>query len=99
MNRLAVLAAAAVLSAGMFGAGAVSTSQASAQTMPSYLRGERGSAHDLLAERTRIETVIDHLQRDRHDYGGHRETALDLLQRSRAEIQAAIDYDATHRGR
>ncbi len=74
---------------------------AGAQTTPTpaapyHLRGERGSARNLLHVRRRLEAMIDQLQRDQHDYGGYRVKAIADLRASRADIQAAIDWDATH---
>jgi len=65
---------------------------------PAHLRGERGSARNLLAVRRRLEGLIDQMQRDQRDYGGNREKAIDALQAARGDIQAAIDWDATHPG-
>jgi len=100
MNLKLLLAAGALATGLTLGA-----ASSSAQTMPMarpgmyhHLRGERASARNLIAERRKLEGIIDSLQRDRHDYGGHRETAIDLLQRARAELDAAIQYDATHPG-
>ena len=103
MLNLKALAGAAVLSATMFASGAVFTSSAHAQILPQQrpyyaTRGERGSARNLLNERRKLESVIDGLQRDRHDYGGHRVDAINLLQQARVQLQAAIDYDASHPG-
>ena len=93
---LAVIGIVAGLSTGIAGAQVVGTP---APFAPGHhLRGERGSARNLLSERRRIEGVIDQLQRDQHDFGGYREKAIDDLQKARADIQAAIDYDATHPG-
>lgn len=72
--------------------------QGAKTTMAQRLRGERGSARNLLVERRRLETVIDGLQRDRRDYGGHREQAIDLLTQARAQLDAAIDFDRAHPG-
>ena len=93
---LATLGVVAGLSTGI--AGAQVTNPAPTTVTAPHLRGERGSARNLLSERRRIEGVIDQLQRDQHDFGGYREKAIDDLQKSRADIQAAIDYDATHPG-
>ncbi len=93
---------AVALGASMFGAGAVYTSSAQAQivappaTVRPMLRGERGSARNIIQVRTRLEALIDQLQRDRRDYGGHREQALDLMQQARYQLDLAIQYDATH---
>ena len=69
-----------------------------ATTAPHHLRGERGSARNLLSVRRRLETLIDQMQHDQHDYNGNREKAIDALQNARADIQAAIDWDASHPG-
>ena len=61
-----------------------------------YLRSGRGSDRNLVVERRRLEQVIDMLQRDRHDYGGHREQAVDLLQRARQQLDEALEYDRSH---
>ncbi len=85
-----------ILSASMFGAGAVFTSTAHAQSAPA-LRGEYGSARNIMRAKTRLEAIIDQLQRDQRDYGGHRVAAIADMQQARGQLQAAIDYDATHR--
>jgi hypothetical protein len=93
--RLIVLSAA-------IGATALGTA-ASAQQQPvnpsftQPLRGGQGSDRNLRLEMRRLEQVIDMLQRDRHDYGGHREQAVDLLQRARQQIEDALEYDRTHK--
>ena len=92
LNAIALAAAVAVPS---FAAGAVATQPALAQMMPAT-RGEQGSARNILWVKTRLEAIIDSLQRDRRDYGGHREAAIDDLQRARVELQAAINFDAGH---
>ena len=65
---------------------------------PQHLRGERGSARNLLAVRRHLERAIDGLQHDQRDYNGYREKAIDAMQNARGDIQAAIDWDATHPG-
>ncbi|MDQ2871910.1 MAG: hypothetical protein M3R35_02140 [Candidatus Eremiobacteraeota bacterium] len=90
--------------AGAFAAGTVGVS--AAQTIPSnmvvrpaygqHVRGERGSLVNLMRERRRLETVIDSLQRDNHDYGGHRVQAVDSLVQARAHLDEAIEYDRAH---
>lgn len=66
--------------------------------MQQQLRGGRGSDRNLRQEIRRLEGVIDMLNRDRHDYGGHREQAVDLLQRARQQLDQALEYDRTHGG-
>jgi hypothetical protein len=63
-----------------------------------HLRGQRGSDRNLRQEIRRLESVIDGLQRDRRDYGGHREQAIDLLQRARQQLDQGLEYDRTHGG-
>ncbi len=62
------------------------------------LRGERGSARNIRFEIRHVEKAIDALQRDRRDFGGHREAAIDLLQRARVELNTALQYDAAQPG-
>jgi len=76
---------------------------ASAQQLPmapAYaqppLRGNQGSDRNLRTEMRRLEQVIDMLKQDRHDYGGHREQAVDLLQRARQQLEEGLEYDRTH---
>ncbi len=84
-----------ILSLSMFGAGAAFTASAQAQNAPA-LRGEYGSARSIIRVKSRLEGLIDQLQRDQRDYGGHRVAAIAEMQRARGELQAAIDYDAGH---
>lgn len=90
-----------VLSAGMFGAGAAFTSQAHAQVIstpyPRYTPTPY-SNHNLRFVYRRLERLIDQMQRDAHDYGGHRVRALQYLQQARAEIQAGLSWDQQHGG-
>ena len=84
-----------LLSISMFGAGAAFTSAAHAQNVAA-LRGETGSARNLLYVRRRLEVLIDQLQRDQRDYGGHRVAAIGDLQQGRAQLDEAIEYDRSH---
>ena len=103
-NWKAILAS-TVLSASMFGAGAALTSAAHAQvTAPvpynqGGLRGERGSNHNIHWVRRRVETLLDELQRDQRDYGGHRIAAINLMQQARNQLLQAEQWDASHPGR
>lgn len=90
-----VFVASLLLSLSMFGAGAAFTSAANAQTIAAA-RGEYGSARNLLRVRTRLETLIDQLQRDQRDYGGHRIAAVASMQQARAQLDQAIEYDRSH---
>jgi Spy/CpxP family protein refolding chaperone len=62
-----------------------------AQAAP--IRGDRASDRNLWSVRRRLEAMIDQLQRDRRDYGGHRVAALRDLQNARNEILQAEQYD------
>ena len=93
----------AILSLSLIGAGAALTPAVQAQTtypMPQSTapRGEWGSNHSISRVRYRLERVIDNLQRDQHDYGGHRVKALELLQQARQELLAAEQYEKAHPG-
>jgi len=92
--RLAVLTAAL----GSIALGTVASAQPLPQQNPNamYVRSGRGSDRNIAVERRRLEQVIDMLQRDRHDYGGHREQAVDLLQRARQQLDEALEYDRSH---
>jgi|GEM_PF-941425 len=61
-------------------------------------RGEHGSFRNIRFVRTRLERLIDELQRDRRDYGGHREQAIDLMSKARQQLLEAEAYDGTHAG-
>lgn len=54
------------------------------------------SNRNLFYVRRRLEGLIAQLQNDRHDYGGHKATAIADLQQARQEIIAAIDWQRTH---
>jgi Spy/CpxP family protein refolding chaperone len=59
-------------------------------------RNQQHSDRNISRTRKRLERVIDELQQDQRDYDGHREKALDLLQRARTELLAAEQYDRAH---
>lgn len=59
-------------------------------------RGERASAANLQAVRSNVEGIIDVLQRDNRDYGGHRAAALRLLDEGREQLTAALAWDRHH---
>ncbi len=90
-----------VLSAAV--AGTALTTVASAQLQPApyavtgqHLRGNRGSDQNLRREYRKLEQVIDGLQRDQRDYGGHRVQAIQNLQQARQQLDEALEYDRTH---
>ena len=102
MKNLRTIIASVALSALMFAGGAAFTASANAQNIFAVTnaqlaqRGERGSARNIMVVRHNLERLIDQLQRDRHDYGGHREKAVDLMSQARNELLQAEAYDATH---
>jgi len=55
-----------------------------------------GSDANLRYVRRDLENVIDVLQRDNTDYGGHRVDAIGKLQQARQQIVEALVWDATH---
>jgi hypothetical protein len=65
---------------------------------PLHLRGERGSARNLIIVCRHLEKAIDALQHDQRDYNGNREKAIDAMQSARADIVAALAWDASHPG-
>jgi hypothetical protein len=89
-----------VLSAAL--AGTALGTVASAQQQPQYpmtaqhLRGDRASDQNIRREYRRLEQIIDGLQRDQRDYGGHRAQAIQDLQRARQQLDEALEYDRTH---
>ena len=62
------------------------------------VRNENGCGSDanLRYVRHDIENVIDALQRDNTDYGGHRVDAIGDAQAARQQILDALAFDATH---
>lgn len=65
-------------------------------TASGWERGQKHSNRNITRIRKHLERVIDELQHDQHDYGGHRESALDLLQQARAQMLQAEDYESKH---
>jgi hypothetical protein len=93
--RLVVLSAALAATA----LGTVASAQQQFPANPAYnnqLRGGRGSDRNLRTEIRRLEQVIDMLQRDQRDYGGHRVQAIQDLQQARQQLEDALEYDNTH---
>jgi hypothetical protein len=84
---------AAILSLATFGAGAAWTASAQARPAIPLVRADERGDRNLRMDRQRLETVIDQMQRDPRDYGGHRETAVDLLTQARAQIDAGLAYE------
>ena len=91
-----------VLSAALAGTALTTVASAQQQPQPMYpmqgqhLRGNRGSDQNLRREYRRLEQVIDGLQRDQRDYGGHRVQAIQDLQQARQQLDEALEYDRTH---
>jgi len=89
MTRKDFLATAAGIAATL-----AASTVALAQTPPN--RGEAGSARNIQFVRQRLEALIDQLQYDRRDYGGYRVRAIAALQQARADLDQALQWDATH---
>ena len=79
---------AATLAASTVALGATST------TTPS--KGELGSARNLKRVRAALEHLIDQLQQDQTDFGGYRVRAIAAMQQARADLDQALQWDATH---
>ncbi len=80
-----------VFAATSFGAGAAFTAGAQA-------RGEWGSGANIYAVRSRLGGLIDQLQRDNHDYDGHRVAAIGEMQQAQSQLTQALAYDRSHPG-
>jgi hypothetical protein len=63
---------------------------------PHGTRGQGSSDDNLQRVHHHLEKMIDLLQHDQHDYCGHREQAIDLLQQARAQIEAGLACDQQH---
>jgi hypothetical protein len=110
MNFRALLASGALLTATIAGAASAQTvtqpsgagrSTQIAQVYPTpnpYRRGERGGARNIHMVRVRLERLIDQLQNDPHDYGGHRVQAIQYMQQARQQLLLAEQYDLQHPG-
>ena len=92
----AALSAAGVASGASFPFPATNASPGPSASPNFRRRGEHGSLSDLEHANRMVERIIDRLQRDQTDFGGHRVAAIEDLQRARADIEAAIQYDRTH---
>lgn len=77
-------------------AGALAAVAAGASPSLARLKGGSASDNNLNAVRHRLESYIDQLRRDAHDFGGHRDNAIEWLQRAINELEAAVRYDQTH---
>ncbi len=91
MTRKGFLATAAGVAATL-----AASKVALAQTPPSPPHGEIGSARNLQHVREKIAGLIDQLNGDRRDYGGYRVKAIAALQQARADLDQALQWDATH---
>jgi hypothetical protein len=60
-------------------------------------RGQRGSNTDVAYVRGWVENMIDQLQRDQRDYGGHRVAAINDMQAARAQLLNAERDQRTRR--
>jgi hypothetical protein len=55
-------------------------------------RGQGGSNRDIWYVRSWVENMIDQLQRDQHDYDGHRIAAINAMQAARTQLVDAEQY-------
>ncbi|HKV43670.1 MAG TPA: hypothetical protein VJT32_03180 [bacterium] len=77
----------------------LATSGVFAQTTPppSYQRGELGSSRNLQRVDTGLSRLIDQLEGDQHDYDGYRVKAIAEMRQAKADLDQALQWDATHR--
>jgi hypothetical protein len=61
-----------------------------------YMVGQCASDSNLNVVRRNIERIMDVLQHDNSDYGGHRVSALSLLTQGRTALKDAIQWDDAH---
>ncbi len=85
---------AATLAASKGALAATITTQPAPAQPPS--RGELGSARNVKRVRAALERLIDQLQHDQHDFGGYRVKAIAAMQQARADLDQALQWDATH---
>ena len=67
-----------------------------AQSPPPPGRGEIGSARNLKYVREKLHDLIAQLYGDRRDYGGYRVKAIGAMEQARADLDQALQWDATH---
>jgi hypothetical protein len=61
--------------------------------LPTMVPAPQGASHQSLVDaRRHIETSIDALNRDAHDYGGYRVKAIDALQAARSQLLQALNF-------
>ena len=65
-------------------------------TRTPWERGQKVSDRNIHRIRRHLDKVIDELSHDQHDYGGHREHALDLCRQAREQLLDAEQYDSNH---
>jgi hypothetical protein len=66
------------------------------QTQPPDTRGEVGSARNIAQVRRVLDRLIMQLEQDQRDFGGYRVRAIEDMHRARANLEAALQWDATH---
>ena len=96
MNRKEFLVTAAGVAATLAASTAALAQTTTTPPTQQKPRGEVGSAKNMKKVRYMLERAIDELQHDRHDYGGYRVKAIAALQQARADIEQALQWDATH---
>ncbi len=60
------------------------------------VRGQGGSNRDVWYVSNWVEKMIDQLQRDQHDYDGHRIAAINAMQAARSQLADAERYATSH---
>ncbi len=111
MERKNFLSAALGAAAAVIGAGAIANAGTQpvvgavtspvplpSSNQPGWRRGQGASGHNIHMIRRHLDRVIDELQHDQNDYGGHRAKAITFLQQARVELLDAEQYDTQHPG-
>ncbi len=96
MKRKEFLVTAAGVAATLAASTAALATQTTTTPPQSPTRGEVGSARNIKKVSYMIERLIDELQHDQRDYGGYRVKAIAALQQARADLDQALQWDATH---
>jgi len=77
-------------------ASGATASTAAAAAAPTEAQLDALSNRNLQLMITIIQAVMDDLNQDAKDYGGHRSTAVARLWDAKSQLQQAIDYVRTH---
>ena len=60
------------------------------------VRGQMGSNHNLARIERRLNNIINQLEYDQSDYGGHKAKAMQMLRAAQGQLNKAEHYAAAH---